>query len=93
MNFTFKVLIRIKCDKWTEEVIYHQFNKKRGKHDEQKREKLGIFFRSYHIFITALFTLVSHNAFAEETTPAVSVTGKFGDTITIVNGQITKVGI
>jgi len=64
--------------------FYHQFNKKRGKHDEQKREKLGIF--SFLLFLlTALFTLASHNASAEETTPAVSVTGKFADTITIVN--------
>ena len=47
-------------------------------------EKLGIF--SFLLFLlTALFTLASHNASAEETTPAVSVTGKFADTITIVN--------
>ena len=47
-------------------------------------KKLGIF--SFLLFLlTALFTLASHNASAEETTPAVSVTGKFADTITIVN--------
>ena len=47
-------------------------------------EKLGI-FSFLLILLTALFTLASHNASAEETTPAVSVTGKFADTITIVN--------
>ena len=47
-------------------------------------KKLGIF--SFLLFLlTALFTLASGNASAEETTPAVSVTGKFADTITIVN--------
>ena len=47
-------------------------------------KKLGIF--SFLLFLlTALFTLASHNASAEETKPAVSVTGKFADTITIVN--------
>ena len=47
-------------------------------------KKLGIF--SFLLFLlTALFALASHNASAEETTPAVSVTGKFADTITIVN--------
>lgn len=47
-------------------------------------EKLGSF--SFLLFLlTALFTLASGNASAEETTPAVSVTGKFADTITIVN--------
>ena len=47
-------------------------------------KKLGIF--SFLLFLlTALFTLASQNASAEETTPAVSVTGKFADTITIVN--------
>ena len=46
-------------------------------------KKLGI-FRSYY-FINCTFTLASHNASAEETKPAVSVTGKFADTITIVN--------
>ena len=47
-------------------------------------KKLGI-FSFLLILLTALFTLASHNASAEETTPAVSVTGKFADTITIVN--------
>ena len=47
-------------------------------------KKLGIF--SFLLFLlTALFTLASQNASAEETKPAVSVTGKFADTITIVN--------
>ena len=47
-------------------------------------KKLGI-FSFLLILLTALFTLTSGNASAEETTPAVSVTGKFADTITIVN--------
>ena len=47
-------------------------------------KKLGI-FSFLLILLTALFTLASHNASAEETTPAVSVTGKFADTITVVN--------
>lgn len=47
-------------------------------------KKLGSF--SFLLFLlTVLFTLASGNASAEETTPAVSVTGKFADTITIVN--------
>ena len=47
-------------------------------------EKFGSF--SFLLFLlTALFALASGNASAEETTPAVSVTGKFADTITIVN--------
>ena len=47
-------------------------------------KKLGIF--SFLLFLlTALFTLASQNASAEETKPAVSVTDKFADTITIVN--------
>ena len=47
-------------------------------------KKMGIF--SFLLFLlTALFTLASGNASAEETTPTVSVTGKFADTITIVN--------
>ena len=47
-------------------------------------KKLGI-FSFLLILLTALFTLASGNASAEETNPAVSVTGKFADTITIVN--------
>ena len=63
--------------------FYHQFNKKRGKYDEQKWEKIGDFFR-FTIFINSTFPLASHNASVEETTPAVSVT-ELVDTITIVN--------
>ena len=50
----------------------------------KNEKKLGSF--SFLLFLlTVLFTLASGNASAEETTPAVSVTGKFADTITIVN--------
>ena len=58
--------------------------RKWGEHDEQKWGKNGEFF-VLTILLTALFALASGNASAEETTPAVSVTGKFADTITIVN--------
>ena len=45
-----------------------------------------ICFFSFLLFLlTSLFTLASQNASAKETTPTVSVTDKFSDTITIVN--------
>ena len=49
-------------------------------------KKGKICFFSFLLFLlTSLFTLASQKASAEETTPTVSVTCKFSDTITIVN--------
>ena len=53
---------------------------------EARWTKTGKIFFSFLLFLlTSLFTLASQKASAEETTPTVSVTCKFSDTITIVN--------
>ena len=47
----------IKCDKMNARGnIYYQFYKKRGKHDEYKREKIGDFF-VLTIFINSTFCI------------------------------------
>lgn len=50
-----------------------------------KRKKNYVFFSFLLILLTTLFTLASGKAGAEETTPTVSVTGRFVDTLTILN--------